>query len=153
MNSILPWLFIGSYRDTLNRSLLDRHRIGAMLLLAEHVHQPAITSVYLAVEDGEPLSEILLRRGVDFVLSMHREHQHVLIACGAGISRSAIFATAVVKEVEGRSLLEAMKVVKHHHPQASPHMALWESVCAYYHEEVPFMALLHLLNGQQSENR
>jgi hypothetical protein len=136
MDKVRPWLYIGKYRDTLNTHLLSVYKIGAMLQLAELVEQPDITSLYLRWEDGEPLPADLLRRGVDFVMAEKARKQAVLIACGAGISRSSAFVVAVLKEVEGLSLLDAFRAVRQHHPEARPHPAIWESLCAYYHENV-----------------
>jgi protein-tyrosine phosphatase len=141
VNKIRPWLYIGKYRDTLNQHLLSAYNIGAMLQLADLVEQPGITSLYLPVDDGVPLPDDLLRQGVDFVLGEKSRGRIVLIACGAGISRSAAFAVAVLKEVEGLGLLDAFRVVKGRHPLAMPHPAIWESLCAYYQEDVSFYDL------------
>ena len=69
MDKIRPWLYIGKYSDTLNMHLLSRHNIKAMLQLAELVEHPGITSLYLDVEDGEPLPHNLLRTGIEFELT------------------------------------------------------------------------------------
>ena len=142
MNPIRPWLFIGKYRETKNLSLLQSTGIDAMLQLAEWVEQPGIASLYLPVQDGEPLPFHLLRRGLAFITTHHAEQHRVLVACGAGISRSAAFATAAIKEIESLGILDALRAVKHAHPQAMPHMALWESLCTYYQENVPFEGTL-----------
>jgi protein-tyrosine phosphatase len=126
------------YRETRDAHLLSACKIGAMLQLAELVEQPGITSLYLSVEDGEPIPEDLLQQGVEFVVAERERGNVVLIACGAGISRSAAFAVAALKEVEGLNLLEAMRVVKEQHPTAMPHPDLWESLCAYYREDFPY---------------
>ena len=52
MNAIRPWLYIGKYRETLDKDLLSTKKIDAMLQLAEAVKHPDITSIYLTVEDG-----------------------------------------------------------------------------------------------------
>ena len=135
MDRIRPWLYIGKYRDTLNLHLLSMHNVKAMLQLAELVEHPGITSLYLDVEDGEPLSRDLLRTGVEFVITEKERGHNVLISCGAGISRSAAFTIAVLKEVEEISLLDAFLAVKKKHPQTLPHPTVWESVCKYYGED------------------
>ncbi len=142
MNKIQPWLYIGKYRETLNPHLLSTYNIGAMLQLADLVEQPDITSLYLPVEDGLPLPDDLLRRGVDFVMAEKERGRAVLIACGAGVSRSAAFAVAVLKEVEGLNLLDALRAVKQRHPKAMPHPAIWDSLCTYYDEAVSFGNIL-----------
>ena len=88
MDAIRPWLYIGKYRETRDERLLVASGIQAVLQLAEEVPYQDITFTYLAVEDGEPLPPHLLRQGIDFVLSEKRRGHTVLIACGAGISRS-----------------------------------------------------------------
>jgi hypothetical protein len=82
---------------------------------------------------------------VDFVLSAKQRGQTVLIACGAGISRSSAFAAAVLKEAEDLSLLQAVRVVGLHHPGALPHPEIWRSLCSYYHEDIPILDMWNAL--------
>jgi protein-tyrosine phosphatase len=145
MDAIRPWLYIGKYRETLNAALLARHNIKAMLLLAELVEHPGITSLYIPVDDGVPLDPKLLRRGLDFVRVEKELNHTVLIACGAGVSRSAAVTIATLKEAEGLQLLDATRIVKRFHPESMPHFALWESLCGYYGEDIPFLTMLKTL--------
>ncbi len=94
------------------------------------------------VEDGEPLSEKLLRSGVDFIIKNKEAERKVLVARGAGISRSTVFAIASLKEIENKSLLDAYQVVKQHHLETMPHPSLWKSLCNYYNEDVSFSELM-----------
>jgi protein-tyrosine phosphatase len=142
MDPIRSWLYIGKYRETVSRSLLAVNRIQAMLQLAELVEQPGITSLYLPVEDVEPIPPLLLSQGVAFVREHKREGRRVLVACGAGINRSCAFAVATLKEEEGLNLLDAFREVKRKHSEAMPHQPVWESLCNYYQEDVPYRALL-----------
>jgi protein-tyrosine phosphatase len=154
MDAIRPWLFIGKYRETLDAALLSKNKIQSKLHLAtpriiksvqsvaDAIDYPQLNSLYLAVEDGAPLPVEKLREGVDFVLAEKNLGRIVLISCGAGISRSATFAIAVVKETENVRLLEALRSVKHCHPVTQPHPALWESLCDYYGETVSFYSIL-----------
>jgi protein-tyrosine phosphatase len=107
-----------------------------MLLLAELVEHPGITSLYLAVEDGEPLPQEILAQGVEFVKAQQAAGQTILVACGAGISRSASFAAAALKEIEGIGLREAIRIVKQGHPDSMPHYKLWQFLCNYYNETI-----------------
>ncbi|GAB4420448.1 MAG: hypothetical protein Fur0044_17340 [Anaerolineae bacterium] len=142
MDRIRPWLYIGKYRETLNPHLLAANRIEAMLQLAELVEQPSIVSLYLPVEDFQPIPFDLLRQGIDFVLAAKEQGRRVLVACGAGINRSSAFCTAALKEAEGLSLLDAFYTVKKAHPEAMPHPPIWASLCEYYRENIPFDKLL-----------
>ncbi len=138
MDQIRPWLFIGKYRETRDFPLLSSHGITAMLLLAELVEHDGITSRYLPVEDGDPLPKELLQAGIDFVATKRDQGRVILIACGAGISRSSTYAVAALKEIEGLSLVDAFRVVKNAHPGAMPHPTLWQSLCDYFNETVPW---------------
>jgi protein-tyrosine phosphatase len=143
MNQIREWLYIGKYRETKDVRLLKQHDISAMLLLAELVRHPGIESLYVAVEDGEPLPFDLLRQGVNFAIGQQQQGEKTLVACGAGISRSASFAIAALKEIEDLSLMEAYQIVKAAHPDTMPHFQLWNSLCAYYDEPIPWRELDH----------
>jgi len=142
MYSIRPWLYVGKYRETKDADLLRQHQIGAMLQLAEGVELPGITLLFIFVEDGVPLPIDALRKGVEFVRSEKAQGHNVLIACGAGISRSVAFAVAVLKEEEDLSLREALGQVRAKHPEAMPHPALLKSLSEYYGEDVPHTILV-----------
>jgi protein-tyrosine phosphatase len=151
---IRPWLYIGKYRETTQLDNLRAYQIGAMLQLAEPVEQPGIESLYLQVEDGEPLPTDKLRRGMDFVRLRKADGHNVLVACGAGISRSTSFAIAALKEEEQISLVDAYSQILDCHPEAMPHPALWESLRVYYEETTSYQDLwdvIHQLrrNGKQ----
>ncbi len=142
MNKIRPWLYIGKYSETTDLFLLEVNQIGAMLQLAELVEQPGIESLYLSVEDGVSLPEPMLKKGIDFAKTKKEQGLKVMIACGAGISRSSTFAIAVLKEIEQLSLSDAYREIKLHHPVTLQHPALWKSLCEYYKEEIHYSTLL-----------
>ncbi len=141
MNQIRPWLYIGRYRGTTNGALLRSYSIGAMLQLAELVRHEGIESIYLPVEDGEPLPVPLLEQGIAFVREQRVQGRNVLVACGAGISRSVTFAIAALHEEEGLSLPDVFRLIRTRHVEALPHYALWDSICAYYGEPMTYIDL------------
>ena len=144
MDEIRPWLYIGNLRDTLHTSYLHFKSISAMLQLAEKVEQPGITSLYLQVEDFAPLNIDLLKQGINFIRQQKRLGNRVLVACGAGINRSSTFCTAALKEEEGLSIFEAFKEVKKRHPESMPHEPVWESLCSYYRESIPYLDVMRV---------
>ena len=144
MDQIRPWLFIGGIRDTLNLHYLTNKSIKAMLQLAAKVEQPDIISLYLPVEDFEPLKIDLLKKGIVFVREQKKLGRRILVACGAGINRSSSFCTAILKEEEHLGLFDAFKEVKFKHPEAMPHEPVWESLCRYYNETVPYLDVMRL---------
>jgi protein-tyrosine phosphatase len=142
MDEIRPWLYIGKLRDTLHTSYLQFKSINAMLQLAEKVEQLGITSLYLPVEDFAPLNIDLLKQGISFIREQKRIGSRILVACGAGINRSSTFCIAALREDEGLSLFDAFKDVKTKHPEALPHEPVWESLCNYYQENVPYLDVM-----------
>ena len=144
MDEIRPWLFIGKYRDTLNKAYLSARGINAMLELAEEVEQPGILSLYLKVEDVAPIPHHLLRQGVSFIREQKGIGKRVLVACGAGMNRTSAFSAAALKEEEGLSLLVAFKEVKRCHPESMPHEPVWNSLCEYYNEAIPYLDVMRL---------
>ena len=120
--------------------------ITAMLQLAESMPQPDIISLYAPVEDGEPLPINQFRRGVGFIRQQKSLGSTILVACGAGISRSATFALAALKEEENLDLWTALQEIHAKHPYAMPHMALWQSLCDYYGEDLPFTQVMNLVS-------
>ncbi len=144
MDEIRPWLYIGKYKDTLDKNYLDFKSIRAMLQLSEAVQQPDINSLYLFVDDFGVTPHPLIRQGVDFILKEKEKGHKVLVACGAGINRSTVFCMAALKEVDGLSLLDAFREIIRKHPQSMPNRHVWESFCSYYNETTPYLDVMRL---------
>ena len=144
MDEIRPWLYIGKYRDTLDKNYLDSKSIKAMLQLADRVDQAGIKSLFLPVEDVGPTSPIFIKQGVGFILTEKEKGHNILVACGAGINRSTAFCMAALKEVEGLSLLDAFKEIKRKHLESMPHEPVWGSFCSYYNESTPYLELMRI---------
>jgi len=145
MYMIRPWLYVGKYSETQEEWLLRSCQIGAMLQLDEAVELPGVASLFLPVEDGEPLQPEMLRQGLQFVETQRSWGHNVLIACGAGVSRATTFAIAALKEEEKLSLLDAVREVHARHQEALPHPELWKSLCLFYGEDLSLMQMLDIL--------
>lgn len=144
MDQIRPWLFIGNYRDTANKSYLAQKSINAILQLAVEVDYPDIKCLCLPVEDFAPLKWKLLEEGVTFIREQKKLSNRILVACAMGINRSSTFCTAALKEEEGLSLFDAFKEVKSKHSPSMPHEPVWISLCNYYNESTPYIDLMRL---------
>lgn len=144
MDLIRPWLFIGKLRETQQLSYLHAKSINAMLQLAVPIEQLGITSLYLPVEDFAPLKFDLLEQGVSFIREQKELGHRVLVACAAGINRSSSFCTAALIADEGLGLFDAFKEVKRAHPESMPHEPVWESLCEYYGETIPYIEVMRL---------
>lgn len=131
MIRIRDWLFIGKYVDTRSADLLAHYGIKAILQLAEPVPQDDMEVLFLDVEDGDDLPGDMIEKGVDFIREQKASDNPVLVACGAGISRSVIFGMAALMEEEDRSLFDSFAEIYAHHPAAEPHPELVRSLGAY----------------------
>ena len=144
MDEIRPWLYIGKYKDALDKSSLDHKSIQAMLQLDESIEQTGIVSLYLPVADMGQTPHHLIKQGVEFILEEKKKGHNILVACGAGINRSPAFCAAALKEVEGLRLIDAYKDVKNKHFDAYPNELVWKSFCDYYNETTPYLDIMRL---------
>ena len=147
MYAIRPWLLVGKYTETLDRALLAASGVGAMLQLAEAVPQAGVASLYVEVDDGAPIPPAALVEGLAFVREARERGHTVLVACGAGTSRSVAFAAAALKEAEGMGVLDAVRAVQSRHPGARPHYRLLESLCAHFGEAASTAELVRAWTG------
>jgi len=143
---IRPWLVLGKYQETLNRSLLQAQTIGAMLQFAEQVEHLGIPTLYIPLEDGKLIAKEIFQKGIAFILTHYRQEKKILVSCGAGISRSVTFIIAALKETEDITLLDAYQIVLNVNPKALPHPVVWQSLCAFYNENSPYWLLLKQYN-------
>ncbi len=134
-----PWLMVGAARITEDAALLRAQHVGAMLQLHRYKEQADVVSLFLPhIEDGYPLPEGALRHGLGFISAQRLVGRVVLIACGAGVSRSVTFAIGALKDAEGLSLSAAYRDIRQKHPSAMPDQVHWESLRQYYGEGPPF---------------
>lgn len=138
MQAVQPWLSIGRYRDTINPERLKKAGIGALLTFAQPMRYPNLPELFLPVIDGEPIAHHHFDEGLNFI-EQHYQDYRVLVACGAGISRSATFCVAALHRFEGMPLVEAYRFLKEVYPPAMPHPALWKSLCEYFGEDYPWI--------------
>lgn len=139
MYKIREWLYIGSYRDSINLELLEQNQIGAILQLADTVTPTDITVKSLIIPDGVPVKQEILSEGIAFIREQKANHKKVLVGCGAGISRSVTFALGSLKEEEGGTLPENYFKIRESHPDALPHISLWQSLNQYYGEKNSYL--------------
>lgn len=132
MYQIRPWLWVGKYSETTALDLLQTHGITAMLQLAEPILQPGMNSLYVQVEDGKTVLHDEFQQGIAFLKAQKAQGKVTLVACGAGISRSVIFAIAGLMAEEGRDLFDAYREVLRQHPDAQPHPELCKSLLSYH---------------------
>ncbi|HEX2618816.1 MAG TPA: dual specificity protein phosphatase [Phototrophicaceae bacterium] len=153
MYFVRDWLAIGKFAETSDLSVLRSEGITAMLQLAAPVSQPEIGSLYLAVEDGQELSAEMIERGTDYVVAQHNAGQKVLVACGAGISRSTTFTMATLMRLEGLELFETYRQILAVHPQAFPHPELCISLGRVYGLELNWRDVSNKLHELQIERK
>jgi predicted protein tyrosine phosphatase len=149
MYMIRDWLVIGKYAETKNKELLDGLGIHAMLQLASPVGYEDITTQYVMMEDGESLSREKLDTALDFIREQRAEGKRIMIACGAGISRSVVLSMAALMDQEGLPLFEAYRVIHEKHNAARPHHDMVLSLAGYAGLELDLLDVWDGLNNIQ----
>jgi protein-tyrosine phosphatase len=138
MNQIRPWLYVGGLQDAISRKRLREAGIKAVLQLHESFAHEEIEELFLPLTEGKALTDEQIQTAVQFGRAHKAQGHTLLVACGAGISRSSLVATIILKEEEGVSLLEAFNRLRTQHHDAAPDQVMWDSANAYYHENTPF---------------
>lgn len=132
MHKIRDWLFVGQLAHTHDRALLNQYGITAMLQLHHPVPQQGIETMFLPVMDGHAIDTVDVQKAAVFVKAQHAAGRKLLVACGAGVSRSVTFAVMTLKEIEGITMEEAYLDIRSKHRDALPDQVHWESVRAHY---------------------
>ncbi len=144
MNKIRDWLYIGNHLDLHDVIEKGHDEIDCILNLVENKTTNLESYLFIDIDDGVPINNINLFNGIEFILNQYQQNKKILIACGAGVSRSATFCVLALKEIEKLSLIDALKVVKEKRKKALPHPALWKSVCEAYDEAFNYNEVLKI---------
>jgi protein-tyrosine phosphatase len=136
MDWVAAGIAIGRRRDALDGDLVRGAGIEAILQLYGPERDPiefahVTHALCLYVVDGEPLSPELLTQGVSFIREQRRAERQGLVACGAGMSRSAAFVAAYLVE-EGAELAVAFLTLMRRRPQIMPHPTVLRSLLEHY---------------------
>jgi Dual specificity phosphatase, catalytic domain len=157
MDMVVDGIWIGGRRDALDHAHCQTTGIEAVLQLygpePEALAFPFAREVRsLFVIDGEPLPASALSAGVGFIQAQRAQGRRLLVTCGAGQSRSAVFVAAHLYE-QGTELLEAFSTLMSRRPQILPHPVLLRSLVNYYRLSTPPEALLVALVKRKRDLR
>ncbi len=120
MYRIRDWLYIGKYAQTRVREVLDNNGITAMLQLAAPIGYDDIPMLFIPMQDGAPLILDQLESSLTFIREHKAAGHCILVACGAGVSRSVLVSMAALMEHEGLALFDAYRAIYAEHPSAKP---------------------------------
>ncbi|MEL6308318.1 MAG: dual specificity protein phosphatase [Chloroflexota bacterium] len=139
MYKIRDWLFISGYPTASSKAKRDDAGITAVLSLHKPIEEEdGLTSQFLYIEDGGSLLTKTIEQGITFIKTRYDADDRLLIACGAGISRSVLFAIVALVEIEDMSMKEAYTLIHAHHPKPMPEHLHWQIVANYYGETNDF---------------
>ena len=88
------------------------------------------------MDDGESISHDLITQGITFIRQQRAKDARLMIACGAGISRSTTFAMAALIEDENLTLFDAYAEIYQKYFRAEPHPQLIMSLSSYYGKDL-----------------
>lgn len=144
ISHIFNGLYIGS-----SRALYDTTKLRTIELT--HIVKlyfgdpecPTDFTVYEgAFEDGGVIPTDILTESIDFIENYIQSGTKVLVACGAGMSRSAALALAYLMEKQGYNLRYAWKLVKFHHAIADVAPQLWDFLLKRYQQPYSITEIL-----------
>ncbi|XP_078063199.1 dual specificity protein phosphatase 8-like [Mustelus asterias] len=122
---ILPYVYLGSQNDVLNKELMVHNGITHILNVSSNCPKPAFIpdSHFLRIPVNDSYCESLLpwlNKSVEFIDTVRSMKSRVLVHCLAGISRSAAIAIAYIMRTMDFSLDDAYRFVKDRRPSISP---------------------------------
>jgi len=138
MHKIRDWLYVASFREAQDIALLKNNEIDAVLHLHQSIEYDTIPTLFVPVQEGFPLGKHDIITGLNFIAEQHAQGKKVVVACGAGISRSVIFATGALKMAESLTMSKAFSEVRKKHERAMPDELHWQSMCTYFGENTDF---------------
>lgn len=149
MYQIRDWLFISGSNEAADKALLKQHKIGALLSLHLKITPTGVETLFLPVQEGVPLPAATIKQGVGFVQAQHAKKRVVLVACGAGVSRSVTFATASLHVIENIPLHDAFISIHALHNQALPDHVHWDSLQSVYGSDWDYWRVWRHVMGEE----
>ena len=134
-SQILPWLFLGNYRNAFDKDELISLNIKYILNCAFECynHYPnEITYCHLKLNDL-PNFQILphLNKAVSFIEEAHNKGVNILIHCQMGISRSTSCLIAYFVKALGYKVMNALRFIKRKRKQVMPNYGFLKQLVQY----------------------
>ncbi|CAG0904213.1 unnamed protein product [Darwinula stevensoni] len=122
---ILPFLYLGSQQDAMNKELLMSYNINYIVNVSTSGDQPDFIqdSHFLRIPVNDNYNDRLaphLNRAFEFLDKVEEASGNVLVHCLMGISRSPSVAIAYIMMKQGLSWEEAYRIVKSKRATISP---------------------------------
>ena len=127
LSMITQWLYLGSYSDALDKSLLKRNNISYILNTAKECESADSSNSSDSDTDGEMWPTYLkldlvdhadeaiasvFHKAYQFIDTARKENKRVLVHCRRGISRSATLVIAYLMQSQNLQLDEAFDFVR-----------------------------------------
>lgn len=138
MNQISPWLYIGDANDGKNLAAIDAAGITAVWNATRETDgfppeaKARIAYWKLDQDDGAPIAVEKLDLFAAWLAIQGIHARHVLVHCGAGVSRAATFATLALMLTSGMGWEDCLAHVRAARPIVNPHELLKESVLIWW---------------------
>jgi dual specificity MAP kinase phosphatase len=139
-SQILPYLFIGNYRDASNRELFAElgvtHVINVTGTLPLSFESDGIRYKRLPASDSgsQNLSQYF-DEAIEFIESARATEGRVLVHCQAGVSRSPSIVLAYLIARSRRSLSDAFTHVKERRPIVAPNLNFMGQLLAFEQQQ------------------
>ncbi|XP_074608791.1 dual specificity protein phosphatase 7-like [Acropora palmata] len=140
---ILPYLYLGSEKDSSDLDILTKYGISYVLNVTHDKpnsfeHLPGFKYKKLPVEDNwrANLSD-LFPEAFDFIDEGIKQNRGVLIHCRGGVSRSVTVTIAYLISAHNMTLNEAYDFVKQRKPSVNPNLNFMGQLLEFERQRIP----------------
>ncbi|ESN95355.1 hypothetical protein HELRODRAFT_86834 [Helobdella robusta] len=123
ISQILPFLYIGNERDSLNAQLLADRHVTHVINVTSHLPMPLPGIQYKRIPASDSSCQNLKQyfdEAIKFIDEARSSNGRVMVHCQAGVSRSATIAMAYIMTRYRVSMMKAFKIVKKSRPIIAP---------------------------------
>jgi protein-tyrosine phosphatase len=137
LDQITDYLYIGKAQLALRIDRVKEAQISSVVKLFESPPEwpNGFNLLDRPFPDGEFIRSDKLAVYDHFIAGEIAQDRRVLVACGAGISRSATIVLSTLV-ASGMALPDAYDLLKQKHPESMPHPVLWDSLLQ--HHKLPY---------------
>ncbi|XP_019734748.1 dual specificity protein phosphatase 22-B [Hippocampus comes] len=125
INKVLPYLYLGNFRDARDREQLAKNNITHILSIHDTAAPILQEMTYLCISAADLPTENLTQHFKQSIMFMHESRlkgEGCLVHCLAGVSRSVTLVVAYIMTVTGLGWKEALAAVRVVRPSAGPNL-------------------------------
>lgn len=142
MNKVLPGLYLGSIKDSKDKTQLETNKITHILAIHDHAKNEKIPIEnikylrYKAKDNAQENIKQFFKDAIDFIHEARINNGNVLVHCLAGVSRSASLCIAYIITITEMPWYDALNAVRGAREQANPNFGFQRQLQNFEHTSV-----------------